>query len=185
LRGNRTTKVRSSQFSAFESENYPLLAKIGITIDFNKSAILKYNKDKELVFHDQFDPNVVILKLFPSITREVVENILNIKGLKGVVMESYGSGNAPTGDWFIDILKNAIARGIIIFNVSQCIGGKVIHGRYATSAHLQKIGVISGWNITTEAAITKLMFVLGNETDFDRISYLLSTPIRGEMDIGI
>jgi L-asparaginase len=111
--------------------------------------------------------------------------VFNIKGLKGVVMESYGSGNAPTSEWFIDILTKAIAKGIIIYNVSQCIGGKVVHGRYATSALLQKIGVISGWNITTEAAVTKLMFILGYETDYERINYLLSTPLRGELDMGI
>lgn len=185
IRGNRATKIRSSQFAAFESENYPLLAKIGITIEFNKTAIHNYSKGKPLVFHNKFDPNVVILKLFPTITRSVIESIFNIKGLKGVVMESYGSGNAPTMDWFIKVLKHAIDRGIIIYNVSQCAGGKVIHGRYATSTQLQKIGVISGWNITTEAAITKLMYVLGHETNYDRISHLLSTPLRGEMDIGI
>jgi len=185
LRGNRTSKVRSSQFGAFESENYPLLAKIGITIEFNKAAIHQYINSKDLVFHNKFDPNVIILKLFPTITQEIIESILNIKGLKGVVMESYGSGNAPTKDWFIQVLKRAIDRGTIIYNVSQCTGGKVIHGRYATSTQLQKIGVISGWNITTEAAITKLMYVLGSESDFDRISSLLTTPLRGEMDIGI
>lgn len=185
LRGNRTRKIRSSQFGAFESENYPLLAKIGITIDFNLSAIQKANKDVKLTFNDKFDPNVVILKLFPGITRKVVESILSIRDLRGVVLESYGSGNAPTDEWFLDSLKSAIDRGITIFNVSQCIGGKVIHGRYATSRNLQEIGLVSGWNITSEAAVTKLMHVLGYETDSERIKERLSTPISGEMDIGV
>ncbi|MBS0000984.1 MAG: asparaginase [Cyclobacteriaceae bacterium] len=183
LRGNRAMKIRSSQFGAFESENYPLLARIGISIDFNYPVIRKCVRDQQLVFHETYDPNVVIIKLFPSITRQAVEHILEIQGLKGVVMETYGSGNAPTDEWFIGTLQKAISRGIIILNVSQCIGGKVIHGRYATSKLLQDIGVISGWNITTEAAITKLMFVLGQTTDKEKIKDLLSSSLSGEMDI--
>jgi L-asparaginase len=185
LRGNRTRKVRSSQFSAFESENYPLLARIGIIIDFNRNAIQKYKKESRLVFHEKYDPHVIILKLFPSITQTVVENILGIEGLRGVVLETYGSGNAPTDDWFINTLKMAINRGITIYNVSQCLGGKVVHGRYATSRMLQDIGVVSGWNITTEAAITKLMFVLGQTSDSEKIKERLSSPLSGEMDVGV
>jgi L-asparaginase len=184
LRGNRTRKVRSSQFGAFESENYPLLARIGISIDFNYAVIRKYQKDTKLVFHEEYDENVVILKLFPSIQKAVVHNILTIPGLRGVVLESYGSGNAPTKDWFIKELQNAINKGIIIYNVSQCIGGKVVHGRYATSKLLQEIGVVSGWNITTEAAITKLMYLLGQNTDTEKVKQLLSIPFCGEMDVG-
>ena len=183
LRGNRTIKIRSSQFGAFESENYPLLARIGISIDFNLSAIRKYSRDRKLVLHEKFDPGVIIIKLFPSITEKAMISMLETEGLKGVVMETYGSGNAPTEKWFIDSLKHAISRGIIIFNVSQCIGGKVIHGRYATSRQLQDIGVVSGWNITTEAAITKMMFALGQTTDLEKVKEILRTPISGEMDI--
>ncbi len=185
LRGCRTRKVRSSHFSAFESENYPLLARTGITIEFNRTSIKKYRKEEKLEFQEKFVNEVVILKLFPSITSEVVNRILSIDNLKGVVMETYGSGNAPTDDWFISALRQAIDRGIVIFNISQCVGGKVIHGRYATSKKLEEIGVVSGWNITTEAAITKLMYVLGQEKDRNRIRELLSTSIAGEMDVGI
>jgi L-asparaginase len=185
LRGNRTRKIRSSQFGAFESENYPMLARIGISIDFNLPAIREYNQDRQLVFHEKYDPDVMILKLFPSITQRAIESILEMDELRGVVLETYGSGNAPTDEWFIQALEKAISRGIIIYNVSQCIGGKVIHGRYATSRLLQDIGVVSGWNITTEAAITKLMFALGQFTDSEKIKELLSTPLCGEMDVGV
>jgi L-asparaginase len=178
-------KIRSSQFGAFESENYPMLARIGITIDFNYPAIMKYDPNRQLVFHEKFDPNVIIIKLFPSITQKVLTRMLEIEGLKGVVMETYGSGNAPTDKWFIEALRTAISRGIIIFNVSQCIGGKVIHGRYATSKLLQDIGVISGWNITTEAAVTKMMFALGQSADSEKVKEILSTPLSGEMDTGL
>jgi L-asparaginase len=104
-------KIRSSQFGAFESENYPLLARIGISIEFNYPAIRKYNNEQKLVFHEKFDPNVIIIKLFPSITQQVLVSMLEIKGLKGVVMETYGSGNAPTDSWFIEALENAISQG--------------------------------------------------------------------------
>ena len=130
------------------------------------------------------DPNVAVLRIFPSFNREIVDSILNIKGLKGVVLETYGSGNAPTYDWFINGLRQAMDKGIIFYNVSQCAGGKVIQGRYATSRILGEIGVVSGWNINIEAAITKMMFVLSIEKRHEKIKSMLETPLCGEMDIG-
>jgi len=181
LRGCRASKVRSSHFSAFESENYPVLANAGILIDFNKSALKPYEPSGKLEAHKKFDENVVILKLFPNIERVIMNGVLNIPGLKGVVLETFGSGNAPTQSWFINCLKNAIQRGIVIFNVSQCMGGKVLQGRYETSRKLQEIGVISGVDITTEAAITKMMFLLGKENSINAVKGKLITPISGEM----
>lgn len=181
LRGNRSRKIRSNQFAAFESENYPILAKIGINIEINQSVTLRREKGIKLRYHDKLDPNIAILKIFPSITYNVVSSILNIKGLKGVVMETFGSGNAPTDPWFIGLLKQAIERGIIIFNVTQCLGGKVILGRYATSRQLEEIGVVSGRDITTESAVAKLMYLLAHETSLERIKKRLNHPICGEM----
>ncbi|MFC2123916.1 asparaginase [Bacteroidota bacterium] len=182
LRGNRARKIRSNHFGAFESEGYPLLAKIGINIEFDNPAIMHREKEMELQFHNQLDPNVAILKIFPSITQNVVNSILNTEGLKGVVLETYGSGNAPTDSWFVDLLKSAIKRGILIFNVTQCLGGKVIQGRYATSQQLEDIGVVGGSNITTEAAITKMMFLLAQESSLETIKERLKKPICGEMN---
>lgn len=184
LRGNRTTKVRSSQFNAFESVNYPSLAEVGINIEFNYPAILKRESGAILTVSKTLVTDIMLLKLFPSINPEAIRNVLNINGLKGIVLETYGSGNAPTYEWFIQMLKEAAEKGIIIFNVSQCIGGKVIHGRYATSHILDKIGVVSGWNITSEAAITKMMYILGKEKDPGTIKKTLQQPLCGEMDIG-
>lgn len=183
LRGNRSQKMRSSTFAAFQSQNYPYLAESGIKIEFSKSYLHPYNSKAELKIRNRFDDNVIILKMFPSINKRVLKSTFSIKGLKGIVLESYGSGNTMNENWFISLIEKTIKNGIIVFNVSQCSGGEVIQGQYETSKRLSEIGVISGGDITTEAAITKLMFLLANENSIDKVKEKLKIPIIGEMDI--
>lgn len=183
LRGNRAKKLESSQFNAFDSENYPLLANVGVTADYNFPYIKTYNPDSVLNFRFEINKSVVILKLFPGICEKVISSILNIESLQGVVFETYGAGNAPTDDWFINLLKTAIHKGIFIYNVSQCTGGRVMHGHYETSRLLAEIGVISGSDITTEAAVTKLMFLLGQSYSKAEIERKLTQSLCGEMTV--
>lgn len=182
LRGNRSSKIRSSTFAAFESQNYPTLAESGIFIEYNHGALMHHRPNSKLKFKKQFDPNCVVLTIFPGITKEVVRQILGIKGLKGVILLTFGSGNTMSYDWFINELEKAILKGIVIYNVSQCIGGEVIQGRYETSKRLSDIGVVGGSDITLEAAITKLMFLLGNEKNTETVKEKLAKPLVGEMD---
>lgn len=179
-RGNRTSKFTAENFDAFLSGNYPNLADVGVHIKYNDQLILKPNF-KKLKVHYNLDNNVAILKLFPGITESVVRNILSIKGLKAVVLETYGSGNAPTDKWFIDALKEAIEKDIIIFNVTQCKSGSVEIGKYETSIDLGRIGVIGGFDITTESAISKLIYLLGSTLNQSEIKVLLQKPLRGEL----
>lgn len=179
LRGNRSKKTESMQFDAFDSGNYPPLAKAGVKIDYNFSAI-RSASNGHVKFRSTLDHNIAILKLFPGLTQSVVSAVLNTPALKAVVLETYGSGNAPTLSWLIAELGEAIKRGVIIVNISQCSGGRVIQGRYETSKALENIGVISGVDMTTEAAVTKLMLLLGEFGD-EKTRELVSKDLSGEL----
>ncbi|WP_044171335.1 asparaginase [Flectobacillus major] len=181
LRGNRARKHESVQFNAFEAENYPVLAEAGVKIEYNHPFIRHYKQNVSLKVHKHLDENVVILKLFPGISEKVVKSVLQIEGLKGVVLETYGAGNAPTDEWFLKLIKESLDSGIVIYNVSQCNGGRVTQGRYQTSQYLQEIGVVSGADLTTEAAITKMMFAFGQSNDLEEVKRILKQPIAGEM----
>ncbi len=181
-RANRTTKINAEQFEAFTSMNYPPLAESGVHLQFNKQLLLKPREGKnELIFRKNLVHDVVILKLFPGITKKVVEVILNIDNLKGVILETYGSGNAPTERWFITLIKEALAKGIQIVNVTQCAGGSVILGLYETSTELKSVGIINGKDITTETAIAKMMYLLGEKLPTDKFKYYFETSLRGEI----
>ncbi len=180
IRGNRAVKYNAENFNAFVSANYPLLADVGVYIKYKKHNIRKLNF-KKLKINDNLDSNVGLLKLYPGITESFIKSIVNSNGLKALVLETFGSGNASSEKWFLKTLKEAINNGLIILNVSQCITGSVDQSKYETSVELEKIGVVSGKDITTEAAITKLMYILGKHTNREEIISLLNKSLRGEI----
>ena len=183
IRGNRSKKVESNFFDAFKSENYPLLARAGVTLDVTTDLIVPWPAGPFRV-HQALDERVAILKLFPGISPAVVGAILDLPDLRGVVLETYGSGNAPTAPWFLAALRKTVARGVLILNVSQCDEGHVDQSRYATGAGLAQAGVIGGEDITTEAAVAKLMFVLAQHPDNPPAARaLLGQNLRGEISV--
>ena len=181
FRGNRISKRHADDFSAFSSVNYPSLANAGVEIKYFSENIHHSANKGLLKVRTHFDENVVVLKFFPGMGRVVFENILNIPGLKGVVLESFGSGNIPTNRWMISQIKNAIKRKIIFLNITQCQGGAVNMGRYSTGNELENAGVVSGKDMTTEAAITKLMFLLGQGLEQEEIKWHLNKSLIGEI----
>jgi len=181
FRGNRTTKKNAEHFNAFNSYNYPALAKAGVHIKYFRTYIHYPAPGTQLRVRTRINQNVAILKLFPGISELTVNAILNIPDLKAVVLESFGAGNAPRKTWFFNALKDAAERGIIIVNKSQCSTGSVEMGRYETSLNLVNAGVMSAFDCTTEAIVTKLMYLLGEYTSTEDIKHRLSVSMCGEM----
>lgn len=181
-RANRTTKINAEQFEAFASMNYPALAESGVHLYFNEHYIYKpKDENQQLIVRKKLTTDIVVLKLFPGITEKVIKNILNTKDLKGVVLETYGSGNAPNETWFVDLINEAIDKNIRIVNVTQCSGGNVIQGHYETSVALKKIGVVSGKDITTESAVAKLMYLLTENLSLKEFTLYFEKSLRGEI----
>ena len=183
MRGNRTTKINSESFGAFDSNNYPMLAMAGTEIQFYTRNIKKYIPGLKLKAHHEYNSNIIIFSLFPGIQQEVVEKVLGAKELKGIIFRTYGAGNAPQKKWLVDALTKATAEGKIIVNITQCAGGSVHMERYETGLQLLEAGVISGKDSTVEAAITKLMYLLGKDLPAEEIRHRMSISFAGEISM--
>ncbi|MGM0565321.1 MAG: asparaginase [Bacteroidota bacterium] len=181
-RGNRTHKSNAEDFEAFSSENHPPLANIGVHIKYFDNYILKPNF-KRLKIHKTLDDNIILVKLYPGFSERAFKAMLSIPGLKGVILETYGTGNAPDQPWFLEAIRKACDNGIIILNISQCESGSVVAGKYAASVSLYEAGVIPGYDMTSEAAVAKMMVLLGRKYNTEETKALLMQPMRGELTV--
>lgn len=182
FRANRTSKHSAEALSAFESRNLAPLAEVGVNIKYDHKVIHKPESyDKPLLVSDHMNDKVIVIKLFPGLSEASLRAMLAIEGLQGVVLETYGTGNAPTAKWFVDALSEAIARGISIVNITQCQGGAVAMHLYETGKQLQEIGVVCGYDMTAEAAVTKLMWLLGEGLSGEALAAKMEQSLRGEL----
>lgn len=182
-RANRTSKVSAENFEAFQSPNYPVLAEAGVNIKYNRFALKKPNEER-VHFRNRISEDVASLKLFPGIRKEVFQAVSRINELKGLVIETYGSGNAPMLTWLDEELRQLDEKGVLVLNVSQCLTGSVSQAKYETGQHLQNNNVIGGYDITFESAITKMMYLLAcNDLSHEEKRNYLQTNIRGEITL--
>lgn len=183
LRGNRSTKINADGFNAFESFNYPHLADAGVTISYHEELILMPDYERPMIPHFALDSNVVVFTLFPGVHDSIVRHVLDAPELRGIVMRTYGSGNAPQRPWLMKMLKDAAQRGVNIINISQCAAGTVEMARYDTGYQLKNAGVISGYDSTVESAVTKLMHLQGHYNDYQQVRNFMNRNLRGEITL--
>ena len=182
-RGNRSTKMSADNFNAFKSNNYPPLARIGLSIHFREEALYRNASNRPLKVRRQLDRNVMFITLFPGITEATLRHQLATPGIKGVVLKTYGAGNGPQQKWLADALREATERGVVIVNSSQCVNGGVNAAIYATGNHLAEAGVVSGHDITSEAAITKMMYLFGEGLSPEAVRRYFDCSLCGEVTI--
>ena len=183
MRGNRTTKINAEGFNAFRSYNCPSLAHAGIHIKYERHLIRRPDPTRPFQPHFLMDNHVIILTLFPGIRKEYVESVCRLNGVRGIILKTFGSGNAPQKPWLIKILRELVDRGVIIVNITQCSQGAVEMQRYGTGLQLLQAGVLNGHDSTVEGMVTKMMFLLGHDYQWEKITRLMNESIAGEITV--
>jgi len=179
-RGNRSSKISAEHFEAFKSPNYPPLATSGVHLNIEDDKLFPANR-KKLLVHRNLKTDLLVIHLYPGIDEKLLTSTFENTDYSGVILLTFGSGNSTTAPWFTWLLKKIIQRNIPVVNITQCTWGSVQMGNYETSTTLKNIGVISGKDLTIEAAITKMMYLNSQNLSPKVFKTIFETSLRGEM----